>query len=180
MKKTKKAAGRAGDSLDEALGMMQWSLAQRMEFEFQNYLWHRLLQVIPAPLHGSVMADHFRVQPEKRFQEWRIFARSGEVAHRLHFLAPALENQLRRLRADPRDLSLPLSVRHRLRQLAQQRISLRAVVRPELWPRQEKKYVLPPALARALNPQRPSEAEADRILDDFFRDFGPPPGPAGR
>ena len=74
MKKTKKTAGRAGDSLDEALGMMQWSLAQRMEFEFQNYLWHRLLQVIPAPLHGSVMADHFRVQPEKRFQEWRIFA----------------------------------------------------------------------------------------------------------
>ena len=101
-----------------------------------------------------------------RSQQWLIFVRSPELAHQLHFLSPEVERRLQRLLEQRDRRSIPLRIRYRLRQLRCRKITIRAVLRPQLW----QEYPPQPqrALAAMFDRRRPSEEQAARIIDRFI------------
>lgn len=100
-----------------------------------------------------------------RSQQWLIFVRSPELAHQLHFLSPEVERRLQQLLEQRDRRSIPLRIRYRLRQLCCKKITIRAVLRPQLW----QEYLPQPrrALAAMFDRHKPDAAEAARIIDDF-------------
>ncbi len=103
--------------------------------------------------------------PSNHSQQWLIFVRSPELAHQLHFLSPEVERRLQQLLEQRDRRSIPLRIRYRLRQLRCKKITIRAVLRPQLW----QEYLPQPrrALAAMFDRHKPDAAEAARIINDF-------------
>ena len=170
-------------AVDQALAELKWSLHQKIEFEFQQYLNEVLFKALPPPMLDGVKPDIFQsprgdgssrfqsprgevaVATNSRSQQWLIFVRSPELAHQLHFLSPEVERRLQQLLEQRDRRSIPLRIRYRLRQLRCKKITIRAVLRPQLW----QEYLPQPrrALAAMFDRHKPDAAEAARIIDDF-------------
>ena len=189
-------------AVDQALAELKWSLHQKIEFEFQQYLNQVLMQALPQPMLDGVKPDVFQsrsdgssglqsrsdgsgslqsrsdgssglqsrsgevaVATNSRSQQWLIFVRSPELAHQLHFLSPEVERRLQQLLEQRDRRSIPLRIRYRLRQLRCKKITIRAVLRPQLW----QEYLPQPrrALAAMFDRHKPDAAEAARIINDF-------------
>ena len=169
-------------AVDQALAELKWSLHQKIEFEFQQYLNEVLFKALPPPMVDGVKPDVFqspRGDGSSRFQlpgeagaaangrsqQWLIFVRSPELAHQLHFLSPEVERRLQQLLEQRDRRSIPLRIRYRLRQLRCKKITIRAVLRPQLW----QEYLPQPrrALTAMFDRHKPDAAEAARIINDF-------------
>ena len=169
-------------AVDQALAELKWGLHQKIEFEFQQYLSEVLFKVLPPPMVDGVKPDIFQSRsdgsgrfqsrsgkagaaPSNHSQQWLIFVRSPELAHQLHFLSPEVERRLQQLLEQRDRRSIPLRIRYRLRQLRCKKITIRAVLRPQLW----QEYLPQPrrALAAMFDRHKPDAAEAARIINDF-------------
>ena len=221
-------------AVDQALAELKWSLHQKIEFEFQQYLNEVLFKALPPPMLDGVKPDIFQsprgdgsgsfqsprgdgssslqsrsdgssrfqsprgdgssglqsrndgsgslqsrsdgssglqsrsgeagAAANSRSQQWLIFVRSPELAHQLHFLSPEVERRLQQLLEQRDRRSIPLRIRYRLRQLRCKKITIRAVLRPQLW---QEYLPQPRALTAMFDRHKPDAAEAARIIDDF-------------